>query len=56
MRHTIFNIKFRNKILEYYFFNNIRYQMPIRIIQYLILLFQMFLKYQMATRVTRYLI
>jgi len=55
MRHTIFNINFINKILEY-FFNNIRYQMPIRVIQYLILLFQMILKYQMATRVTRYLI
>jgi len=56
MRHTIFNINFRNKILEYYIFYNIRYQMAIRVIQYLILLFQMFLKYQLATRVTRYLI
>jgi len=56
MCHTIFNINFRNKILEYYFFNDIRYQMAIRVIQYLILLFQMFLKYQRVTRVTRYLI
>jgi len=38
------------------FSNNVKYQMVTRVIRYLILLFQMFLKCQMAAHITRYLI